>query len=266
MDLLHKRKSQRRARCLNNGDNSWRPTLNCSELGLLGKRAAPILLFAGCHDLSQSCCFGLQPFPDSSKPCLPTTMPHLIFCPQPATWQERGHFEKRSLNWKCRWSAWMGLPLRTSVSGAWRWSAGIPRMLDVDYSLARALLPPLSRDIGPSEKFDKYLNEKNTPAPAKSTFQLKYNQIKWVSHDARDARLHLKTLIFRNKISSSLLKFLWSEINIFFTTPHWKNCHEMFFVNNCFNFFCFSLMLFAFLNIYIFLCAFSQYFRTAELP
>ena len=85
MDLLHKRKSQRRARCLNNGDNSWRPTLNCSELGLLGKRAAPILLFAGCHDLSQSCCFGLQPFPDSSKPCLPTTMPHLIFCPQSAT-------------------------------------------------------------------------------------------------------------------------------------------------------------------------------------
>ena len=45
-------------------------------------------------------------------------------------------------------------------------------MLDVDYSLARALLPPLSRDIGPSEKFDKYLNEKNTHAPAKDTFNL----------------------------------------------------------------------------------------------
>ena len=45
-----------------------------------------------------------------------------------------------------------------------------------------------------------------------------------------------------------------------------KNCHEIFFANNCFKFFCFSLMLFAFLNIYIFLCAFSQYFRTAELP
>ena len=69
------------------------PMLNCSELGLLGKRAAPILLFAGCHDLSQSCS-GLQPFPHSSNPCQPP-FPHLPFCP--ATLRG-GPFEKRSLN------------------------------------------------------------------------------------------------------------------------------------------------------------------------
>ena len=78
----------------------WRrqPMLNCSELGLLGKRAAPILLFAGCHDLSQSCS-GLQPFPDSSNPCCPPyqPIPHLPprFCPATMTGLL---FEKRSLN------------------------------------------------------------------------------------------------------------------------------------------------------------------------
>ena len=74
----------------------WRrqPMLNCSELGLLGKRAAPILLFAGCHDLSQSCS-GLQPFPDSSDPCLPTSSTCLYFAKPPS---DRRLFEKRSLN------------------------------------------------------------------------------------------------------------------------------------------------------------------------
>ena len=103
----------------------WRrqPMLNCSELGLLGKRAAPILLFAGCHDLSQSCS-GLQPFPDSSNPCLPKPIPHLppayILPSHPET---GGLFEKRSLNWMCLaagpagWVWVWGMRLRTLVSG-----------------------------------------------------------------------------------------------------------------------------------------------------
>ena len=81
MDLQDKRKCEQ-AQSLNNGDNSLQPMLNCSELGLLGKRAAAILLFAGCHDLSQSCS-GLQPFPDSSNPC--PTISTLVFCPPTLT-------------------------------------------------------------------------------------------------------------------------------------------------------------------------------------
>ena len=109
MDLQDKRKCEQ-AQSLNNGDNSLQPMLNCSELGLLGKRAAAILLFAGCHDLSQSCS-GLQPFPDSSNPC--PTISTLVFCP-PTLTRSRTLWEKViELNLsRCCWSGWMGLSLR----------------------------------------------------------------------------------------------------------------------------------------------------------
>ena len=143
MDLVDKRKC---AQSLNNGDNSLQPMLNCSELGLLGKRAAPILLFASCHDLSQTLLWPstisrlIQPLLTAHIHTYTFSIglfPHILTYILPGS-----HLHRRKGHWtECVSSGWMGLSLRYAplslVPGGWRRSSGgILRMLDVDYSPA----------------------------------------------------------------------------------------------------------------------------------
>ena len=124
------------------------------NLAFLGKGQRPFC-FLPVAMIYRKAALAFNHFP--THPTLAQPYPHLYFAHPP--WQDRGLFEKRSLNWICLAAAgpagwvWVwGMRLRqTPVSGAWRRSGWIPRMLHVDYS-PPALLPPAIQGHLPSRK------------------------------------------------------------------------------------------------------------------